>query len=251
MSPSVNVIAMAGNGQRFLDAGFTVPKPLVPIDRKPMFVRAASALPPADRWIFIYRDDMLSANILDPILSDHFTAAETIALSQRTNGQAQTCLLAIAGVPDNTRVTFGACDSTFSLPADFDAEMMDADLIVFITKPTQHMIDDPRAFGWVHNSPSGTVSRITCKEPASASVADDAVIVGAFTFANAGLFRRAAQVMIQTDRKARNEFYMDVVAAVCLEQGLNVKTVSVSNFVSWGTPAELAAWETTRRDGGA
>jgi len=51
----VNLIPMAGEGQRFIDAGYTTPKPFIDINGLPMLVRAAKSLPPADQWIFICR----------------------------------------------------------------------------------------------------------------------------------------------------------------------------------------------------
>ena len=45
----VNLIPMAGVGQRFIDFGYTTPKPLIDINGLPMVVRAAKSLPPADQ----------------------------------------------------------------------------------------------------------------------------------------------------------------------------------------------------------
>ena len=49
----INLVPMAGEGKRFLDEGYKVPKPLIMINSIPMFVRAAKALPKADLFIFI------------------------------------------------------------------------------------------------------------------------------------------------------------------------------------------------------
>ena len=34
------IMPMAGNGSRFSEQGYTVPKPLIEVDGKPMFVQA-------------------------------------------------------------------------------------------------------------------------------------------------------------------------------------------------------------------
>ena len=41
----VNLIPMAGLGKRFIDKGYKTPKPLILINKKPMFVRAVKSLP--------------------------------------------------------------------------------------------------------------------------------------------------------------------------------------------------------------
>ena len=46
----VNVIAMAGVGKRFLDRGIKVPKPLIPVNGKPMFLYAALSLPVSNNF---------------------------------------------------------------------------------------------------------------------------------------------------------------------------------------------------------
>ena len=51
----VNLIPMAGAGQRFVDGGYDTPKPLIEVDDMPMIVKAANSLPVADHWIFICR----------------------------------------------------------------------------------------------------------------------------------------------------------------------------------------------------
>ncbi|HIB92841.1 MAG TPA: lipopolysaccharide biosynthesis protein, partial [Candidatus Lambdaproteobacteria bacterium] len=51
----VNLIPMAGAGQRFVDGGYDTPKPLIEVDELPMIVQAANSLPVADYWIFICR----------------------------------------------------------------------------------------------------------------------------------------------------------------------------------------------------
>ena len=61
----VNLIPMAGNGQRFIDEGYSIPKPLIEINGLPMILRSAKSLPKADQWIFICKKDHISNNRID------------------------------------------------------------------------------------------------------------------------------------------------------------------------------------------
>ena len=54
----INVIAMAGSGQRFLDQNYITPKPLIIIKRKPMFYYAAKSLPLSKKIIFICKKQL-------------------------------------------------------------------------------------------------------------------------------------------------------------------------------------------------
>ena len=49
----IAIIPMAGKGERFVKAGYTIPKPLLTINTIPMVVKAALDLPKADEYIFI------------------------------------------------------------------------------------------------------------------------------------------------------------------------------------------------------
>ena len=51
-----NVVLMAGKGQRFLDADFVVPKPLLPIKGNMMFERSIENFPACDEWIFVVNE---------------------------------------------------------------------------------------------------------------------------------------------------------------------------------------------------
>ena len=53
----VNLIPMAGAGKRFQEEGYTLPKPLILVDNKPMIVEACNSLPGAEEWIFVCREE--------------------------------------------------------------------------------------------------------------------------------------------------------------------------------------------------
>ena len=50
---------MAGQGLRFLKAGYKNPKPLIKINDVPMFIKASESMPNADLWIFISQSNYL------------------------------------------------------------------------------------------------------------------------------------------------------------------------------------------------
>ncbi|NBV98674.1 MAG: hypothetical protein EBR67_04070, partial [Proteobacteria bacterium] len=85
---------MAGDGLRFKNEGFKIPKPLIEIEGVPMVVRAALDLPKAQDYIFVCRYFHLTEYHIDQVLLRHFPNAKIIAIEQLTEGQAATCLLA-------------------------------------------------------------------------------------------------------------------------------------------------------------
>ena len=95
----VNIIPMAGEGIRFVNQGYKLPKPLILINGIPMVVRAAKCLPSADLWIFICKEDHVLNSKIEDILSQYFSSPKIISVDFLTKGQASTCLLAKKYLP--------------------------------------------------------------------------------------------------------------------------------------------------------
>ena len=53
MTKIVNIMPMAGLGKRFLNSQFKMPKPLIEINKNPMFIESAKSMPKSDLNVFI------------------------------------------------------------------------------------------------------------------------------------------------------------------------------------------------------
>ena len=107
----VNLIPMAGEGKRFLDAGYSLPKPLIKLEGVPMVVRSAASLPSADCWIFICRSEHVKKYGIDNQLKKFFPNPEIITVNYLTEGQASTCLLAKDLLRREDQLNVCACDN--------------------------------------------------------------------------------------------------------------------------------------------
>lgn len=244
MTRIVNVLAMAGAGQRFIDAGFRTPKPLISVLGKPLFLHACKSLPPADLWIFICQQKHLEDSNLKAIIENEFPSSLIVTVSRITGGQAETCLLAEPHLFPDDQVTFGACDSFFEVSKEkIKLCLNKTDLLVLTTTPSPMMLADPRAYGWVKLDQKNNVEVIKCKEPASLNPAEDEVIIGSFVFRRADIFLQAVQKLINSSYKIRDEFYMDSVAEQMLKEGKAIKSIKTTGFVSLGTPQEIETWQ--------
>lgn len=237
----VNLIPMAGAGQRFVDAGYTVPKPLIPIDGQPMVVRAAAALPPADQWIFLCRSDHIRDAAIDRELMARFAPATIISVDRLTEGQASTCLLAAPALREDDRLVIGACDNGMTYDQTRVERFWDegADAIVWSFRGHPAVERNPRMYGWVIADEQGRVRGVSCKVPISANPLEDHAIVGAFAFRRASEFLRCARKTIALDRRVNGEFYMDTVLDQAAREGLDVRLLEVDRYVAWGTPQDL------------
>ena len=86
---------MAGLGSRFYKSNFVLPKPMIKIKNKPMFVQAAKSMPKSELNIFICNENLVKNFKIYKILSKEFSKKfKLITVKKTTNGQASTCLLA-------------------------------------------------------------------------------------------------------------------------------------------------------------
>jgi dTDP-glucose pyrophosphorylase len=242
MPKRINLIPMAGAGQRFADVGYTLPKPLIPVANKPMIVRAAGCLPKPDQWIFVCRQEHITQAHIDRELQKLFTPAEIISVDRLTEGQACTCLLAKDKLDPTAVLTIGACDNAMNYDrAKFEAEIAapDCDALIWTFRRNPAVLQDPRMYGWVEVDVANRVRRVSVKVPLSDQPMNDHAVIGAFTFKRAGDFVNAAEAMIRANRRIKNEFYVDEAMNLAVEQGLRVKVFEVQHYICWGTPRDL------------
>ena len=240
----MNLMPMAGAGQRFAAAGYARPKPLIPVAGVPMVVRAARALPAADEWIFVCRGEHVRDSAIDVELRKHFSPITVIAVDEPTQGQASTCLLAAGELRADDRLTIGACDNAMT----YDVGRLDecwrrgADAVVWTFRGDPSVLRNPSMYGWVDVAGDGRVRRVSCKVPLSDTPLRDHAVVGAFSFRAAGDFLRSAERTIALDRRINGEFYLDVVLDQAAHDGLDVRVLEVDRYICWGTPADLEAY---------
>lgn len=244
MSRRVNLMPMAGAGQRFVAAGYTVPKPLIPVAGVPMVVRAARALPTADQWIFVCRAEHVRQAAIDRELERHFSPARVLMVDRLTTGQASTCLLAAGELRPDDMLTIGACDNGMSYdPGALAACWRDgADAVIWTFRGNPAVLVDPSMYGWVAVDTAGRVTGVSCKSPLSDRPMEDHAVIGTFSFRRASDFLRAAERTIALDRRVNGEFYLDVVMDQAVAEGLHVRVLEVEEYVCWGTPSDLEAY---------
>ena len=236
----VNVVAMAGVGKRFLDRGIKIPKPLIPVNGKPMFLYAALSLPVSNKFFFIYNKKLLSKSYIRKIIKENFKKKKIISVNKTTPGQAITCDLATKYVKKNDVITFGSCDYKYNFNyKKYKRLLKISDVIIFVYKPKKYNLKNPRDYGWIKIKNKNAIRKITCKHIASRNPKKDYVIVGSFTFKNKKIFKNSLQKMIKEKDKVNNEYYMDIVAKYAQKLGYKVNYCLVNNYKNFGTPQNI------------
>jgi len=236
---------MAGAGQRFVDAGYLLPKPLIPVLGIPMAVRAARALPHADRWIFVCREQHVRESALDEVLRASFDPVTVLTVRQLTDGQARTCLVAVSELRPDDQITIGACDNGMSFKRDGLETLWreGADAIIWTFRGHRAVLENPAMYGWVSIDGNGSVLGVSCKVPISNDPISDHAVVGAFSFRRAVDLVWTIERTLSLNRRVNGEFYLDTVLDQAVAEGLRVRILEVDDYTCWGTPQALEAAE--------
>jgi len=243
------VIPMAGLGQRFINEGYSVTKPLIPVSGKPMVAQATHDLPAALQHVFVLRSDMPGYQEISTELADLYPGAVIESVPGVTEGQACTALIgldALERVADGAigPVTFGACDNGELYDAsafELLSANPDVDVIVWGARGLANAVRHPTMFGWI-KADNGVINAISVKTPLAAPETDP-IVLGIFTFRRGADFRRVLAHLMARDGRINGEFYIDSCINDAIELGLRCHLFEVDHLLSWGTPNDLRTFE--------
>src|SRR5262245_9026041 len=175
------VVPMAGLGQRFADAGYPVPKPLIPVGNKPMVVRAVEDLPPASRVVFVVHPDHESRFGVGRRLREFFPGCGVVVAPGLTDGQASSVRRAVPELDPAEDVLVAACDNSHVYDAAAFAKVIaTADCAIWTYRNDPRVLVRPTAHGWVKADTSGWVEHVSVKVPLSSALTRDHAITGTF-----------------------------------------------------------------------
>jgi NDP-sugar pyrophosphorylase family protein len=235
------VVPAAGEGRRYAEAGYDVPKPLVPVAGVPMVVRAVRDLPAAERVVFVVRAEHVRDYQIDQALERHFPGCRIVTVEGVTEGQACTVRLAADALEPDWPVIVAACDNTHVYDRGKLARLMadpGVECLIWTYRHDTRVLAAPEQNGWVRVEDDRVVE-VSCKRPISAAPLEDHVVSGFFSFRTARRMIEAIDAMVAADVRVGGEFYMDTVPNLLVAEGLDVRVFAVSKYIGWGTPRDL------------
>lgn len=226
------IMPMAGRGSRFADAGYRVPKPLIPLHGRPFFDWAVTGiieqLPDCRISFVILEEHQREFGLADAVRARH-PQARIAALPDVTSGALET---ALAGLDDGRGpIIINDCDHAFGysrLP-EAVATLTGGDAAGFLS----HFHAQSPNFSYARYDDTGALIETAEKRPIS-----DRAIAGIYGFASAEVLREAA------DKYRENcpypELFVSGVYNELAAAGARVEGFDLDFHVPFGTPEELA-----------
>ena len=243
---SILILPMAGAGSRFQMQGYTLPKPLLPVEEKPMVVQAVDCLPPSKQTVFICLEDHLKSYSLQDTLTTSFKNTTVLSIGGVTEGQACTCEVALSqlAISDEQSILISACDNgVYYNPSEYyklvDDRSIDVIVWSFTNNPTSKLY--PHMYAWLDVDTDGFIQNVSIKKPFADRDAKHCII-GTMFFRKASVYREGLAEIYEKNIRTNGEFYVDNLLTPLIQKGYKVKVFEVKNYLCWGTPNDYKTY---------
>lgn len=228
-------ILAAGAGKRFVDSGYSIPKPFLPLGDSCLLHKAIESLGKPEHSIGILIQDRCEIPDNEVI---HLSQSEVEIrrVSGLTRGQAESAAIALKSDKKGSCVV-GTCDSLIFPTVDTNLRTQKQTMGVWVNEPSDFAISHPSQFGWVTLNSANQVTKSWVKV---APNTDDHVYVisGTFFFGDDQEAASLIETFLQTNSLVNGEYYLDSVLAFAKESGWKIHGFKPEWFVSLGTPNE-------------
>jgi dTDP-glucose pyrophosphorylase len=240
------LLPMAGLGSRFVEKGYSTPKPLLKTyNRKtktmePMVLCALSDVPnieSGDNKVIIVDRQNHKNKEIHQLLIERIEKLQIISLDHPTSGQATTCLHAEEYINNEEELFILASDNgmLIDLPK-FEMLKNKSDVIVFTFRNDEVVSENPNQYGWVVVDSDSNITSTSIKKALPGNPMLNHAIVGAFWFKKGNQFVKYAKEMINKQDTVNGEYYVDKIIDYFVHKKLNVKAFEIIKYIGWGTP---------------
>lgn len=259
------VIPMSGFGERFRRAGHSLPKPLLPVEGKPIIQHVVELFPGVQDVVFICNEEHLGDPTLGmrQLLSRLVPTARVVAIAPHRLGPVHAVREALRhpGLLDPSRpVIVNYCD--FACRWDFEhfvrfvRESECDGCIPCYSGFHPHMLGSTNyAYVDVFEDASGERTLwgrgIQEKRPFTDDPMAEYASSGTYYFATAALMAQCFDEVVARGLEVGGEYYVSLAYTPLFEASRAVAVYPIPHFMQWGTPEDLAEyryWSDTFRD---
>lgn len=239
MRPLHIIMPMAGEGSRFLKEGWTIPKPLIKLHDKELFLRALSSVYIDDapiKYSFIVRQEHIDKYQIDIKIKRLLPEANIFSVKETTRGAVETCLKARSVMSKEDSILIMDCDLEFS------SKSYTKYIREILSKPVNE-VNGGILVSFNSNLPKYSYAEIdenyNVIRTAEKEVISNHALCGAYFFSKSSSFLMAADEMLADANFDKPEFYVSLLFNTLLKNGETVKLARMEEYYSYGTPEEL------------
>lgn len=242
------VIPMSGFGERFRRAGYKVPKPLIEVEGKPIIAHVVDLFPGDHDFIFVCNEDHLRNDSwnMKGILESLSENTSVIAIAPHKLGPVNAIMEASSAIDLNQPTVVNYAD--FFCLWDFNAFVEDIRGRNLSGSVPAYRGFHPHSGGKTNyayiREEDNLLQDIQEKKPFTENKVEEFASSGTYYFDSAGLMLNLFEEQIAKNLTVNGEFYVSSSMGLMSQRGLPVGVFELSHFMQWGTPEDLAEYNT-------
>lgn len=240
------IIPMSGFGERFRRAGYSVPKPLIEIDHKPIIAHVIDMFPGEEDFLFICNEEHLehASYRMEEMLRQYCPSGRIVAIPPHKLGPIhavrQVEHLIDPGKPTVVNycdftcywdwhhfkrfVTASACDGSIPAYKGFHPHTLGSTNYAYMREQN----------GWVQD--------IQEKQPYTDNRMEEYASSGTYYFASGQLMSKAFHATMKENINVNNEYYVSLAYKPLLREKRAITVYPLQHFMQWGTPEDVAEY---------
>lgn len=237
------VIPMSGFGERFRAAGYSIPKPLIEIEGKPVIAHVLDMFPGEQDFIFICNQEHLlePSYRMESILKSYCPTGKIIGIPSHKLGPVNAVLKVEHLVNLNEPIIVNYCD--------FSCYWNWSHFKEFLQK--SKCIGAIPAYKGFHPHSLGTtnyayiqetnlwVQDIREKQPFTDNRMQEFASSGTYYFSSGSVMLDAFRETVEKNLNVGGEYYVSLAYKSLLDRGLPVCVYPLQHFMQWGTPEDV------------
>ncbi|HAR62508.1 MAG: hypothetical protein DKM50_02625 [Candidatus Margulisiibacteriota bacterium] len=236
---------MSGQGQRFVDAGYQVPKPLIEVDGKPIIEHVVSMFPGETDFVFICNSIHLNETQMRTILTRIAPKAKIVEIGPHKKGPVYAVSKIFDLIDDDQEVIINYCDfGKYWDYSDFLAHTRsrEADGAIPAYKGFHpHMLGTTN-YAFMRFTDQW-MSEIREKQPFTDDRMEEYASDGTYYFKKGSYVKKYFCQLIDEDIHVNGEYYVSMVYNLLLKDSLIVSIYEIQHMLQWGTPGDLKEYE--------
>jgi NDP-sugar pyrophosphorylase family protein len=240
------LIPMSGQGTRYQKAGYTDPKPLIPVNGTPMVQRLLERFPIEWSCTFVLAENHKESQL--PVLLKKLRPhSQILYVPVHAVGPSYPLQYSIPFLPVDETILVSYCDYGLIWdPIQFQQFISytdcDACLVSYKGFHAHYLSDVPYAYSRMEGE---LVKQVKEKGSFTSQRENEYASCGAYFFKNKQTLSEALDYQVKNDLKVNGEFYTSLTVEALLQKNPNahVRVFEIPYFFQWGTPDDLKDFE--------
>ncbi|MBM4318087.1 MAG: hypothetical protein FJ116_11500 [Deltaproteobacteria bacterium] len=240
------LIPMSGQGNRYREAGYTQPKPLIPVNGVPMISRLLENFPESWKTVFVMAENHRNTE-LPAVLSKERPQAKQIFIEKHTQGPSFAALKGLEVLDPDAPVLLSYCDYAMVWDsARFARFVEESQCEACVISYRGYHAHYRSSLQYAYSRLEGErVVEVKEKGSFTSNRENEFASSGGYYFKSGKLLKEAIEFQIAQNLQLNGEFYSSLTVEALLRKNpkSHVRVFEIPGFFQWGTPEDLQIFE--------